>query len=203
MRDISVKRESYRGIALVPLCTELLSKRVIYMEGKINSELATEIVREIFLMNLESNDPIRIFITSEGGEITAGLAIYDAIQTSKAPVETIVVGFAYSMGAVLACSGKKRSILENSKMMLHQPLISEFGGNASEITKLSESLNKTKEKMNKIVAKHTQKSLKEVSRVTSMDTYFTSEEAIKFGLIDEIVGIDDLVGKRKEVEYVR
>ena len=199
--DINVKRESYRGIALIPLTTELLSKRVIYLEGKITSELAAEIVREIFLMNLESNDPIRIFITSEGGEITSGLAIYDAIQTSKAPIITIVVGFAYSMGAVLACSGKKRLILENSKMMLHQPLISEFGGNASEITKLSESLNKTKDKMNKIVAKHTHKSLKEVSRVTSRDTYFTSEQSLKFGLVDKIVGIDDLVGK--EVEHVR
>lgn len=195
-KEIVVKEEHAKGVELIPISTELYSKRYICIEGTIDAVMSAEVVREILFLNmLDTELPIKILITSTGGEITAGMAIYDAIRSSVAPIHTIVVSFAYSMAAVLACSGKKRLILENSKMMLHQPLISEFGGNATEITKLSEELNIINKKMNSIIAKHTQQGLKEVSKVTSKDTFFTSEEALRFGLADEIVGIEGLIEK--------
>ena len=194
MYEMYVKERHSNGTDLIPLKTELYSKRVITLEGKVTSEMSSAIVRQLLELNLLSEkQPIYLLITSEGGEITAGLSIYDAITTSSAPVVTIVAGYAYSMAAVLACSGTDRLIFENSKMMLHQPLIDEFGGNATQIAKLSENINKTKEKLNKIISKHTNKGLDEVDKITSVDTYFTSEEAVKFGLIDEKTDMNKLV----------
>lgn len=184
------------GISQIPIDSKLFESRNIYIEGEINSESAVLAVKQIHLLNLEDDSkPISLFINSHGGEISAGMLIYDAIQDSLCPVNTICLGVAYSMGAVLAaCGTGQRYILPHSKMMLHEPLISSSTlGSASSIKELSESLNKTKNEMNAILSKHTGKSLREVEEAASYDHFYSAQEALDFGLVDEIVGFNDLI----------
>ena len=196
MKDFYTITKTSNGISQIPVDSKLFETRNIYIEGGIDSESAVLAVKQIHLLNLDDDTkPINLFISSNGGEITAGMLIYDAIQGSKCPVNTICLGNAYSMGAVLAASGTgKRYILPHSKMMLHEPLISSGAmGSASSIQELSDSLNKTKHEMNEILSKHTGKTLDEVEKAASYDHFYTSEEALDFGLIDEIISFSELI----------
>lgn len=195
MKDFYTITKTSSGISQIPIDSKLFESRNIYIEGVINSETAILVVKQIHLLNLEDDSkPINLFISSNGGEITVGMLIYDAIQGSKCPVNTICLGNAYSMGAVLAtCGTGKRCILPHSKMMLHEPLISSTAsGSASSIKELSDSLNKTKREMNELLSKHTGRTLKEVEKAASYDHYYSAQEALDFGLVDEIVNFNEL-----------
>lgn len=181
--------KSSGGITQIPMETKLLSEqRKIFVEGEINEDTALEFVKKVMYLNNEGNEKIDVFISSPGGEINSGLLMYDAITGSKAPIRMVCIGKAYSMGAILFACAKERVMLPNSELMLHQPLLGgRVSGNASSIKSISDSLLETKEKMNKILAKHTGKGEEEIDEATSFDHYFSPVEAIEFNLADKIV----------------
>lgn len=190
-----IPQRTANGTALIPIESMAFEQRTIYIDGDITAEVASEFVRQILMLNRQdATKPIKVIITSNGGSVVHGLAMYDAICTSKAPVETFCVGTAYSMGAIIFVAGKRRMLLEHSKLMLHEPLIGEgIGGNASSIKSMSDSLQNTKEELNSILCKHTGRTKEEMDDATKYDHYFSAEEAIEFGLADEIVGLDRVI----------
>ena len=192
-----VQVKSSHGIALIPAESCLMADRKIFIEGEINADVACEFVKTMMLLNREDTErPIDIFINSPGGEINSGLLMYDVIQASKAPTRMFCIGRAYSMGAVLfACGTHGRYMLPHSELMIHEPLLgTRVSGSSSSIKSISDSLLKTKQKLNRLLAKHTGKTEEEVEQATEFDHYFSPEESISFGLCDEIVGFNDMIG---------
>lgn len=186
----SVEVESNAGTREVALLTRHLMKRNIFISGEINADMANDIIMQLMYLQGESEEPINIYINSPGGEVTAGLLIYDVMQSLTVPVNTYCTGLAASMGAVLLAGGQagRRYILPHSKTMIHEPLISGgVGGSATSIHNISESILKTRDMLNEILAKHTGKSLKEMKKATAFDHYMNAEESVKFGMCDEIV----------------
>ena len=188
--------KSSNGITQVSADSKLLSQRKVFIEGEISSESACEFIKKILILNEEDTDkPIDVLINSPGGEINSGMAIYDVIQASKAPIRMFCIGRAYSMGAVLFSSGNHgRYMLPHSELMLHEPLLgNRVSGNSSSIQSISESLLETKRRMNQILARHTGKSEEEVEKATSYDHYYSPEESREFGLCDEIVDFNKIM----------
>ena len=186
---MNVLVKSSSGITQIAMESKLLSEqRKIFIEGEINEDTALEFVKKVMYLNNEGNERIDVFISSPGGEVNSGLLMYDTITGSKAPIRMICMGKAYSMGAILFACAKERYMLPNSELMIHQPLLGgRVNGNASSIKSISDSLLETKDKMNKILAKHTGKTEEEIDEATSFDHYFLPEEAIEFNLADKIV----------------
>lgn len=169
--------------------SRLLKDRIIFLGGAINDVVANAVIAQ--LLFLEHEDPkkdIKVYVNTPGGSVTAGLAIYDAMQYVKNPVSTICVGMAASMGAVLLAAGKKgkRLALPNSEILLHQ-VMGGAEGQASEIEITAKHIVKIKDKLNLILAKHTGQKLSSIERDTDRDFYLTAEEAKQYGLIDEII----------------
>lgn len=193
---MNVLVKSSSGITQVSADSKLLSQRKVFIEGEISSESACEFIKKILILNEEDTDkPIDVLINSPGGEINSGMAIYDVIQASKAPIRMFCIGRAYSMGAVLFSSGNHgRYMLPHSELMLHEPLLgNRVSGNSSSIQSISESLLETKRRMNQILARHTGKSEEEVEKATSYDHYYSPEESREFGLCDEIVDFNTIM----------
>lgn len=193
---MNVQVKSSNGITLVPIDTRLLANRKIFVEGEINQEKACTFIKQILLLCQEDkNTPIDVLINSPGGEITAGLLMYDCIQSCNTPIRMYCIGMAYSMGAMLFASGSHgRYMFPHSELMLHEPILgNRIGGNASSIRSISDSLLETRNKMNTILAKHTGKSVKEIEEATSYDHYYSPDESILFGLADEVVSFDKLM----------
>ena len=193
---MNVLVKSSSGITQVSADSKLLSQRKVFIEGEISSESACEFIKKILILNEEDTDkPIDVLINSPGGEINSGMAIYDVIQASKAPIRMFCIGRAYSMGPVLFSSGNHgRYMLPHSELMLHEPLLgNRVSGNSSSIQSISESLLETKRRMNQILARHTGKSEEEVEKATSYDHYYSPEESREFGLCDEIVDFNKIM----------
>ena len=186
----SYLEESCDGIREFGLKTKHFTNRKLFLTGEITEETANDFVSEILYLS-QSDEPVDIYINSPGGSVNAGLVIYDAIQSceGKIPINMYCIGMAASMGAVILAGGQKgrRFILPHSKCMIHEPLISGgMGGSATTIKKTAESILETKEITNSILAKHTGKSVEEIDEATSFDNFMNAEEAIAFGLCDEI-----------------
>ena len=193
---MNIQVKSSNGITLVPMETRLLADRKVFIEGEINQESACSFVKKILLLCREDGiKSINVMINSPGGEISAGLLMYDCIQSSKTPIRMFCMGNAYSMGALLfACGNHGRYMLPHSELMLHEPLLgSGVRGNASSIRSISDSLMDTRKKMNQILAKHTGKTEKEIEKATGYDHYFSPEESVEFGLADEIVDFNKIM----------
>lgn len=138
---MNVQVKSSNGISLIPVETRLLADRKIFIEGEINEETACEFMKKVMYLNSENREKnIDLLINSPGGEINAGMLMYDVIQSSNAPIRTFCIGKAYSMGAVLfACGNHGRYMLPHSELMIHEPLIgSRIGGSASSIKSISD-----------------------------------------------------------------
>jgi len=185
-----VIEQTARGERSYDIFSRLLKDRIIFLGEDVNDTSASLIVAQMLF--LESEDPdkeINLYINSPGGSITAGMAIYDTINYIKCPVSTICVGMAASMGAVLLASGTKgkRYATPNAEVMIHQPLISGgLGGQATEIKIHADHLVRTREKLNKILSEKTGQSLDTINKDTERDNFMTAEEALKYGLIDNI-----------------
>ena len=194
---MNIQTKSSNGITLVPMNSELLKHRMVFIEEEITSETACEFAKQILLLNRESSEPINVLVNSEGGEINAGLLMYDVIQGSRAPIRMICFGRAYSMAAVLFASGNHgRFMLPHGELMLHEPLLgNRVSGSSSSIKSVSDSLQETKRKMNRILARHTGKTEEEVEKETAYDHYFSPEESIAFGLCDRIIGFEAVMGE--------
>ncbi|MCR4618761.1 MAG: ATP-dependent Clp protease proteolytic subunit [Lachnospiraceae bacterium] len=180
--------ETSNGVHDLELQTKHFDNRKIFLTGEVTDQMAIDFVSEMEYL-AESNEPVTIFINSPGGSVNAGLLIYDVIQTAPFPIDMYCIGMAASMGAIILAGGQKgrRFILPHSKVMIHEPLISGgMGGSASSIKKTADSILETKKITNTILSKHTGKSVKEVDKATSFDNYMNAEEAVEFGICDEI-----------------
>ena len=162
--------------------------RRLFINGGIDGDLANDFLSEFLYLEQESDEPVTIYVNSHGGEVNSGLMIYDIIQESKLPINIVCTGIAASMAALLVAGGQKgrRYILPHSKMMIHEPLIGGgVGGSATSIKNISESILKTREITNGILAKHTGKTIEEIDKATSFDNYMDAGQAIEFGLCDK------------------
>ena len=168
--------------------SKLLKERIILLSGEIDDNLANTIVAELLYLDSLNNEDISIYINSPGGSITAGMAIYDTMNFVKSDVSTICLGMAASMGAFLLSSGTKgkRFALPNSEIMIHQPL-GGVQGQATEIKIVAEQILKTKNKLNKILAKNTGQNIKKIENDTDRDHFLDATEALEYGIIDKVI----------------
>lgn len=192
-----ILEKSYNSATTIPVDSKLLEMGHIFIEDEITSESADAIKKQIMYLVCKSADkPIYIHINSLGGDINAGLVLYDVIQDYADRIYLVCTGKACSMAAVLLACGKTghRFMLQNSETMIHEPLISnQISGNCSSIKATSIRLVDIKEKMNKILANHTGKSLQEIDEATDFDNYMNAQEAVKFGLADRIISFKDMM----------
>ncbi|QSW37758.1 ATP-dependent Clp protease proteolytic subunit [Candidatus Vidania fulgoroideae] len=168
--------------------SRLLKDRIIFLSGKISEQLSNIIIAQLLYLNSINNSEIAIYINSPGGEVNAGLAIYDTIKFIKASVSTICIGTAASMAAVLLAAGKKgkRKSLKNSQIMIHQPL-GGYKGQATDIKIHAKEIIKIKTKLNKILAKETKTKLKKIQKDIERDKFMSPKKALKYGIIDKII----------------
>lgn len=184
-----VVEQTGRGERSYDIYSRLLKDRIIFLGGEIDDHLANLIIAQ--LLFLDSEDPekdIFLYINSPGGVVTGGLAIYDTIQYLKAPVSTICVGQAASMGAVLLAAGAagKRFSLPNSRIMIHQPL-GGFRGQASDINIHAQEILRMRDVLNGIIAHHTGQTIEKIANDTERDFFMSGAEACTYGIIDSIV----------------
>lgn len=192
-----VLEKSYNSATTIPIDSKLFEKGHIFIENEITPEAVDAIKKQIMYLACQTADkPIYIHINSPGGDINAGLVLYDIIQDYSDRIYLVCTGRACSMAAILLACGKKghRFMLPNSEAMIHEPLIAnQLSGNCSSIKATSMRLVGIKEKMNKILAYHTGKGLREIDEATSFDNYLNSKEAVELGLVDKIVSFKDVM----------
>lgn len=168
--------------------SRLLKDRVIFLGSAIDDQVANTVVAQLLFLETENPDAeISLYINSPGGSVTAGMAIYDTMNYIKCPVRTVCIGMAASMGAFLLMAGEKgkRLALPNSEVMIHQPS-GGASGQATDVTIHAEWLLRTKKKMNALMAEMTGQTLKKLSQDVERDYFMTAEEALAYGIIDEI-----------------
>jgi len=168
--------------------SRLLKDRIVILTGEIDDNLANSIIAQLLYLDSINNNDISLYINSPGGSVTAGMAIYDTMNFIKSDVSTICLGMAASMGAFLLSSGSKgkRYCLPNSEVMIHQPL-GGASGQATEIKIAAEHILKTRDKLNKILAKNTNKDIAIIEKDTERDNYLDAESALKYGIVDQIL----------------
>jgi len=184
-----VIEQSGRGERAYDIYSRLLKERVIFLVGPVNEITANLIVAQ--LLFLESENPekdISIYINSPGGSVSAGLAIYDTMQFIKPDVSTLCVGQAASMGALLLSAGAKgkRFVLPNSRVMIHQPM-GGFQGQATDIEIHAKEILYLRQRLNEILARHTGQEIKTIERDTERDNFFGADDAVKYGLVDNLL----------------
>jgi ATP-dependent Clp protease protease subunit len=184
-----VIEQSGRGERAYDIYSRLLKERVIFLVGVVNEMTANLVVAQ--LLFLESENPekdISIYINSPGGSVSAGLAIYDTMQFIKPDVSTLCIGQAASMGALLLAAGakNKRFALPNSRVMIHQPM-GGFQGQATDIEIHAKEILYLRQRLNEILARHTGQEMKTIERDTERDNFFGAEDAVKYGLVDQVL----------------
>lgn len=184
-----VVEQSSRGERAYDIFSRLLKERIIFIGTPIEDEISNLIIAQLIFLDAE--DPgkdINMYINSPGGVVTAGLAIYDTIQYLRSPVTTICIGQAASMGALLLTAGAKgkRFALPNARIMIHQPL-GGAQGQATDIEIQTQEILRMKKLLNNIIAKHSGQPIDKVVKDTDRDYYMSAEEALKYGLIDEVI----------------
>ncbi len=178
-----------RGERAYDIYSRLLKERIVFIGMPIDDDIANLIIAQLlFLDGEDSGKEISLYINSPGGIVSSGMAIYDTMQYIKSPITTICVGQAASMAAVLLAAGTqgKRYALPNSRILIHQPM-GGVQGQATDIDIHAKEILKLRERLNKILSKHTGQSLKKIEKDTDRDYYMTSEEAKEYGIIDEII----------------
>jgi len=184
-----VVEQSSRGERAYDIYSRLLKERIIFAVGPIEDYMANVIIAQILF--LESEDPkkeISLYINSPGGSVTSGMAIYDTMQFCKPDISTLCIGQAASMGAILLAGGakNKRFALNNSRVMIHQPL-GGFQGQSSDIQIHAKEIQKVRENLNSILSKHTGNDINKIAEDTERDNFMSSNEAKNYGLIDKVL----------------
>ena len=186
-----VIEQTGRGERSYDIYSRLLSDRIIFLGEEVSDNSASLVIAQMLF--LEAQDPdkdIRLYINSPGGSISAGLAIYDTMQYIKCDVSTICLGLAASFGAFLLAGGArgKRMALPNAEIMIHQPAISGgIKGQATDIRIVSDHIQRSKRRLNRIMAENTGKTEEEIAAATERDNYMSAAEALEFGIIDRII----------------
>lgn len=191
----TVIETSTRGERAYDLFSRLLRERIILVNGPIDDQLSSLIVAELlFLASEHSDREINMYINSPGGVITAGLAIYDTMRSIRAPIATTCVGMAASFGTILLMAGDpgRRAALPHARVHLHQPLVQGgIGGQVTDIDIQARELLHTRDVINDIVALHTGQPLERIRRDTERDVYFSADSALEYGIIDEVLPLED------------
>ncbi|MBU1015167.1 ATP-dependent Clp protease proteolytic subunit [Patescibacteria group bacterium] len=185
----TVIEKSQNGERAYDIYSRLLKDRIVFLGAPVNDVVASSIIAQfLFLEQKDANKPIQFYINTPGGSVTAGLAIYDTMQYVKAPVSTVCVGMAASMGAVLLAAGEKgkRFALPNAQMMLHQ-VAGGVSGEAVQIAITAKQIVKIRERLNRVLAHHTGQSFEKIEKDTDRDFYLDATEAKAYGLIDEVI----------------
>ena len=184
---IVVDREDM-GERSYDIYSKLLKDRIIFITGEIDDILSNSVIAQLLYLDSINHNDIYLYINSPGGSVSAGLAIYDTMNHIKSDVSTICVGLAASMGAFLLSSGKKgkRFILPNADVMIHQ-VLGRSEGQASDIKISTNHILDLKNRLNKILAKNTSKSIKTIEKDTDRDNYLSSNEAVEYGLVDKVI----------------
>jgi len=185
----TVIEKSQFGERAYDIYSRLLRERIIFLSGPVNDAMANTIIAQlIFLANQDEKKDISIYINSPGGSVTAGLAIYDTIQYVACDVSTICVGMAASMAATLLAAGTKgkRIALPNAEVLIHQ-VMGGAEGQATEIEISARHILAIKERLNRILAKHTGQNIKKIEKDTDRDYYMSADEAKEYGIIDKII----------------
>jgi len=185
-----IEKSSY-GERAYDIYSRLLKDRIVFLGGPINDQAANAIIAQLLFLELQNpKEDINFYINSPGGSVTATLAIYDTMQHIKPSVATICVGIAASGGAVLLAAGEKgkRYALPNSEVMIHQ-VLGAAEGQATEIEITARHILKIKDRLNKILSKHTGQSYERIEKDTDRDYFMDSDEAKKYGLIDEVIKV--------------
>ena len=185
----TVIEKSHNSERAYDIYSRLLKERIIFLGSPVDDNIANVIIAQLlFLASQDKDKDIKLYINSPGGSVTAGLAIYETMQYIKPDVSTICIGLAASMGATLLAAGAKgkRLSLPNADILIHQ-VMGGAEGQASDVKIHAEHILRIKEKLNKILAKHSRQNLKQIEKDTDRDNYLTPEMAIKYGLIDKII----------------
>ena len=187
-----VIEQTSRGERSYDIFSRLLSDRIVFLGEEVSDVSASLIIAQMLF--LEAQDPekdIQLYINSPGGSVSAGFAIYDTMQYIKCDVSTICVGLAASFGAFLLAGGTKgkRFALSNAEIMIHQPAVHGNGiqGQATDIKIMSDHMQQSKQRLNRILAENTGRSIDEIARATERDNYLSAEEALQFGLVDKVI----------------
>ena len=187
----TVIEQSGRGERAFDIYSRLLKERIVFLVGPVDDQSANLVVAQLLFLESENPDKdILLYINSPGGSVSAGMSIYDTMNFIKPNVSTLCLGQAASMGAFLLSAGEKgkRFALPNSRIMIHQPLISGgLSGQASDIEIHAKELLKLKEKLNRLLAKHCDRDLADLERDTDRDNYMSAEEAKEYGLVDQVL----------------
>jgi len=184
-----VIEQSARGERAFDIYSRLLKERVIFLVGQVEDYMANLVIAQLLFLESENPDKdIHLYINSPGGVVTAGLAIYDTMQFIKPDVSTLCIGQAASMGALLLTGGAagKRYSLPHSRMMIHQPL-GGFQGQASDIDIHAREILAARDRLNRILAKHTGQPIEKISLDTDRDNFMGGEDAVSYGLIDKVL----------------
>jgi ATP-dependent Clp protease protease subunit len=184
-----VVEQTARGERAYDIYSRLLKERVIFIVGPVEDHMANLVVAQLLFLESENPDKdIALYINSPGGSVSAGLSIYDTMQFIKADVSTMCVGQAASMGAILLAGGTKgkRYALPHSRMMIHQPLAG-FQGQASDIDIHAREVLETRDRLNRILSKHTGQTVEKIGRDTERDNFMGGEAAVTYGLIDRVM----------------
>ena len=184
-----VVEQTNRGERSYDIFSRLLKDRIVFLGGEIDDDTANLVVAQMLFLEMEDPDQdIKLYINSPGGSTSAGMAIYDTMHYVKCEVSTVCVGMAASMGAFLLAAGAKgkRKALPNAEIMIHQPL-GGARGQATDIAIQAEQIMRIKRKMNELLSKHTGQTIKTIEKDVERDHYMTADEALKYGLIDEII----------------
>lgn len=185
-----VIEETHRGERGWDIFSRLLKERIIFLGTGVNDQVSNSIIAQ--LLFLESEDPekeIYLYINSPGGSVTAGLAVYDTMQYIQAPVTTICMGQGASMGALLLAAGEdgRRLCLPNARILIHQPIMGGVSGQASDIDIQAQEILSLRERINRILSRHTGQEMERIKKDTDRDYYMSAEEALDYGIVDEII----------------
>jgi ATP-dependent Clp protease protease subunit len=185
----SVEEVTARGSIRYDIFSRLLKERIVFIPGPIDDTLATLIVAQLLFLEAENpKKEIAMYINSPGGVVTSGLAIYDTMQFIRAPVATLCIGQAASMGSLLLAAGQKdmRFALPNARIMVHQPS-GGFQGQATDIMIHAQEILNLRKRLNEIYVKHTSQSIKSIEEALERDMFFTADAAKEFGLVDKVL----------------
>ena len=184
-----VVEQSNRGERAYDIYSRLLKERIIFVTGPVEDYMASVIIAQLLFLEAENpKKEVSMYINSPGGVVSSGLAIYDTMQYIKPEVSTLCIGQAASMGSLLLSAGAsgKRFSLPNARIMVHQPS-GGFQGQASDIERHAQEILSLRSRLNDIYVKHTGQNLKTIEKALDRDTFMTSDDALKFGLIDKVV----------------
>lgn len=177
-----------------------LNRGILVLHGDITTESANKFIQRLLVFCMEKPKAlVKVLLTTNGGNIDAGMLIYDALKSCPNPVYTYALEKAYSMGVIILMAGQKNFMLPNTKLMIHKPWTNEVQGTSDDLTARTKILKRYEEKLISILTEKTGKEVKEIKKAVGYDHFFSAEEALAYGLIDDIVGIDHVLGT--EVEY--